>query len=72
MQESDFLTHHVRNSGCEFYERGDEWSHRWERVDCEDCWEKRDRQRRMAGYFSLGFGAFFFLWFVVFMAVLLA
>ena len=70
MQESDFLTHHQHNRRCVFYQRGDEWSYNWDRVDCEDCWERLDRQRRMAAYFGLGFGALAFLWFVVFMAVL--
>jgi len=68
---SEFITHHQSNRKCEGYERGDEWSYNWDRVDCEDCWEKREQAKRWAEYAGWIFGGIGFLvilfWIVVFL-----
>lgn len=68
---SEFVTHHQSNRKCEGYERGDEWSYNWDRVDCEDCWEKREQAKRWAEYAGWIFGGICFLvilfWMVVFL-----
>lgn len=71
MTDYDPVTHHQSNRRCADFEYGDLFSHNWERVDCEVCFERREKAKRGSVYVALGFGLLGFLLFVSCLAVAL-
>ena len=69
MQNQEPMTHHQTNRRCVGFERGDELTYNWEWVDCEDCWEAREKRKKGAVYMALVFAGVAFLLFVSCLAI---
>lgn len=69
MQNQEPLRHHQSNRRCVGFERGDSLTYNWDWVDCEDCWEAKEKQKRHAVYFGLVFAGAAFLLFVSCLAI---